>query len=410
MSASWRKGFDPSLLIQRIDETIKVDDAGNLTFTGFEHFEHEAVLHNILSFPDDIPETEAHRIVSSALSAAARNPPITSKSILGHVNRLLNEYNRRPDEPYILLTTVSLNREVSLPTTRPRETTITFHNSPKPRFTESRGILEEQALRRLDYNSPLHYTFVRVFTRAKSPFAAANKALDGLDLIRGILNWFENQRHPIRLSQGLIRPVNEILLGPIHTLHRPSGELATDTWWYEPNFRALHTTYSPRLNHLALAKFLRDIRERIHLHPYRSIIEDSIIRYCRALDEYDLASAFQKLWVVLEILTGKPRSYETTVDRASFVYKEYLYRRQILNHLKSFRNARVHEDASSELVETYLYQLKNYVESLLGFHLIRGKKLGSYESAMDFLDLPPEEEKLQYALHLYSEAIDFRTN
>lgn len=84
---------------------------------------------------------------------------------------------------------------------------------------------------------PSFYAPISVTVSARSSNEAGTKALDDLDLLRGIWNLFNNRRHTIRISSGVRSPVNAMILGPVHTLHKMNGEHATDAWWYEPTYR-----------------------------------------------------------------------------------------------------------------------------------------------------------------------------
>jgi hypothetical protein len=247
--------------------------------------------------------------------------------------------------------------------------------------------------------------YARVTVRARSPFEAADNALDALDLARGLLNWGENRRTFMRFSSGISKPVNEIRLGPIHTLHRPDGRLATETWWYEPSFQA--STF-PFAVQQPLVNFQASAIQRLRRHPYQRLCEDAVIRYTRALDEGEPVTAFLKLWSVLELLTGSSHSYDTAIRRVSFLFQEHYYHLLVLNHLRRFRNATVHESATSQAIQTYLYQLKRYVDTLLTFHLTRGRRLVSLDRAIEFLDLPPDEVELARRARLFQSGRRYR--
>lgn len=79
---------------------------------------------------------------------------------------------------------------------------------------------------------PSFYEPVSVLVSARTTNEAGALALDQLDLVRGIWNFRKNRGTWIRKSSGTRSPVNSIILGPIHTLHTPSGALATESWWY----------------------------------------------------------------------------------------------------------------------------------------------------------------------------------
>ena len=103
-------------------------------------------------------------------------------------------------------------------------------------------------------------------------------------------------------------------------------------------------------------KSLAFFRRRLRKHKYPDIIRESIIRYTRSLDERILPTAFIKLWGVLELLTDTVgASYEATIKRTAFIFKERDYHFQVLQHLRKYRNSSVHMDSENSEVETYLY-------------------------------------------------------
>jgi len=67
------------------------------------------------------------------------------------------------------------------------------------------------------------FTF-KVHVLEKTIFEAAERALDTLDLIRGAWNYYYNRGRGFRITTGGKRtPVNAIVTGPFHTLHKPNG-------------------------------------------------------------------------------------------------------------------------------------------------------------------------------------------
>ena len=68
---------------------------------------------------------------------------------------------------------------------------------------------------------------------------------------------------------------------------------------------------------------------------------------------------------MLEYLTHTAKdNYDVTVRRAAYVFADRDYQLQVLNVLRDHRNQTVHASASTEEIETYLYQLKSCVEAL----------------------------------------------
>jgi hypothetical protein len=131
---------------------------------------------------------------------------------------------------------------------------------------------------------------------------------------------------------------------------------------------------------------------------YRDEIEGFLRRYTRALDTREWESAFIRLGGLLEEMTGtKPTDHhDVTVERAIFHYaaQDRDLHEQVLKHLKNYRHGSVHADEASEAIETYLYQLKRYVEDLLLFHLqshpASNPGFGSFDEAVRFLSQPAD--------------------
>jgi hypothetical protein len=239
---------------------------------------------------------------------------------------------------------------------------------------------------------------------------SGNKALDTIDLIRGIWNLWENRKHWIGLSSGKRYPINKFVLGPLHTLHNPNGKLATKSWWYDPEY-----VHPPRLLYnqprkLAnLYQFESSVRKYLRKSNYSSVLELALILYTRALDLTNWEDSFLRLWIVLENLTRtSPKdNYAVTVRRASFIFGGEEYSRQVLKSLKDYRNQVVHAESESVDIEGYIYQLKRHVEALLEF-LIRNKYgFKNLNDAMKLFDLPCDIQALRERSNLIRSAKQF---
>lgn len=188
------------------------------------------------------------------------------------------------------------------------------------------------------------------------------------------------------------------MLGPVKTLHKPNGELASDTaFWYDDDYVEPIRALNIKRDWSRLKSFEKKIRSKLSKHSYKQEVEDSVGRYVRGLDSPDWNSSFIKLWGLLEALTAtSPKdSHEVSVKRVLFVQRDRHYQKQVLTHLRNNRNASIHSGQEAEEIETILYQLKNYVEALLRFHIGNIYKFNSIEDSAEFMDLPPEVPDLE---------------
>src|ERR1041384_3061158 len=349
MCAKWNEKFDGEILAARLEGLKQKDAAGKFTdFTGFETEDYFTVLESSLSFAPEIPENERRAIIRKAIFAAARKGTLTGKVILGEVSKEENKYLNKPKKNFILVTSLSVNYFDEL-----RNTTVNGHpiifSRFKPKMFDRKPIME--FWRRLGIGEiPINYTSARLSVRARDEHEAFAIGIDVLDLLRGIWTFYFTRSIGMRFSSGRTQLVNKITLGPLHTLHLPNGKLATtETIWGEPEF----VTRPAEMiggQWERLHKFELMVRKYFRRHRYKSEVEDAIRRYTRAFDHPDLHVAFVELWSVLEKLTGTLKAkYDVTIKRTIFRYKDRDLHRQILQHLRAFRNETVHASQRTQI-------------------------------------------------------------
>lgn len=389
--ANWieSEGYESALIAKRIEKAKFVGSDGNTSFGGFEYRDHAAILTSMLNLNGAIPEVERRKIVNKAMFAAAAKGIVTPESILKQVVILESEYLRQPKERFRLITSISLALPSGPKVFGVNGSRISIGWRADKRSTEKRSQIVRSARRTIRGDLPSFYTAVAVSVTARSENEAATKALDDLDLLRGIWNLWENRHYTTRISSDAT-PVNKIILGPIHSLHRLNGDLVGDSWWYEPGYYGPVNVWRDASRVPKAFLFAKSFRSDLGKLPYREDITSALIRYTRALDLYDWNYAFLQLWSVLELLTGTTQneSHKTTVKRASFIFADTDYALQALLHLRANRNKSVHTGAEVENTETLMYQVKRAVEALFMFHIGRAGKFQKMADAAEFMDSP----------------------
>src|SRR5215207_8032007 len=412
--------FNISLLLETISDRKQKDPAtGEISFDARDGMFHDAlsVLESSAEFDEAIPESMYRGLVFRSMVAVVNLKTLTAKAFKAELRRQEQAYKKTPLRRYVLTTSLSArDLSESLPRTGISGARITFgERLPKPFRVEHERMRQygrQSLLGELPRNTGMmrRYTFARVSVWAKADIEAVESALDSLNLLRGIWNFYLNYPQFWRLSSGQRKPVNQIVLGPIHSLHEPDGKLAVDSNWYEPDY--VGPLVSVRLGHHleGMRAFERGVRRYLARSRYRADLEDSIRMYSRVLDSRDWNNAFVQLWGLLEHLTDTTRlDNKATCKRARFLYPRE-YRSvvgEVLTHLAHQRNRAVHAGHVSDDAETLLYQLKRNVENVLRFHLFAGAEFASRTEAAGFLNLPPDLNELQKRMRLTRRAMKF---
>jgi hypothetical protein len=230
-----------------------------------------------------------------------------------------------------------------------------------------------------------------------------------LDLLRGIWNLAITFRR-FRKSIPTRGPVNDIVLGPVQTLHQPNGTPAGNVYWYQPSYRQAVRPADLSGKMQGLRSFELRVRSRLRGAKDGELLSRALVRYARAQDEPDLENVFLSLWSLLETLTDTLKtSYDYTIRRAAFLWKDQGLALQELRHLRLWRNRTVHRGESSEERETHVYQLKMYVDALLAFLLLDpNNRNKAFSEIAQFLDLPHDTGALRKMIAVYQRGLKLR--
>ncbi len=395
---------------QQLEDAKTTHAEGNVTFEAFGMNEAAIILSSCVTFSAPIPAREKEHIIHQAIFDAGRAGTITKQTIERHVAQLEKKYLQQPFAPYVLATSLSIR---TWPWRLPERinisgATIRFSRELPKRF--DRSALATKFPADFADAEPKDFVITRVSVSARSTDEAADNAFDALDLLRGIWNLSLNRTILTRLFTGRPRPVNRVLLGPVHTLHHPDGKIATQTYWFDPFYRPVEAAHLHDPEWSRVEADAKAIRTRLARVPYAADLRDIIIRYTRTLDSADFERAFLKLWTLLEALTDATASkgYDTTIKRALFIWKDSELTRPVLEHLRTYRNANVHSGYYSHQVESFTLQLKRYVEELLLFHLFARPAFASLHAAGEYFELPRDPDLLRNRIDLLERALRFR--
>ena len=229
-----------------------------------------------------------------------------------------------------------------------------------------------------------------------------------MDLIRGIWNFSINRRVPTRLQWGGKHPINIIRLGPTHTLHDTKGDLVTELFWGDINFHEKSSIWDVKNKWGYISKEFIWIRNVLKKIKYKDDLVQIFIRYTNALDTNDYETSYLKLCSLLEFLTNTINSnYDKTISRSLFIYKDDIISREIIEHLRIFRNRVVHFGETRDELDPLLFQIKRFVEINIWLHLKLAGEFNSLEDFGKFLDLPKSKKSILNEIAYRKKAIKF---
>lgn len=408
MSVKWKKGFNPDVILEKLSR-IRMLGGDKLSFKGFKYNEYIAVLKSMIEINVEVSAEVAHGLIVKGFHEAAKKKELTSVAVLSGIKNALREHLAKPSQLYWLLTTININLSNDLPIYNINGCSLHFYKFLPKKYRKAReSIISEMASWLINKDDSSSY-YITARVREKSEYDAATRMLDAIDLLRGIWNLHINKTMVFSFG-GRKKPINQVTLGALHTLHDKNGDKASNTFWYDPEHYENHSHVDFAVNAYKTIEFTKNVRKLLKKNSYGKDVEIAIIRYVRALDSQDYDAVVIKLWSILEYLTATlQENYDKTIKRTVFQYSDREYNKQVLEHLRQYRNRSVHLGSGGNDIETHVYQLKSYVEHLLRFHIANHFKFDSLQESAMFMDLQPDKVALKKQIALCRAGISFMT-
>lgn len=407
MAVKWKTKtrFKPEFVLEKINAARTVSPEGGASYSGFDLQENLPILQSMLDFPRAAADVDASTLVWSALGKVPEE--LTPSNVLVAINRELSDRLSTREQRYLLVTTISLDTSNLPQKVQHASLDLRFLNGLRsPYLVAHKEVISKH---RIPIEpTPSNYQWLIAQVRAKSAAAAFKKAMDMIDLQRSLWCLMGNTQMSISFGTPSFSPINAIRLGGHHTLHNPGGGSARDGLWYEPNFTSTKPHHFD--NPTVVWKNSKWALHRIESCHYGYRIAGALVRFVRALDQADPDSAFVRLWGALEALvTPDIADYDALVRRCTFLFQDGPYHRQVLEHLREYRNSHLHGGVESNHARTHCFQLQMYFVQAVWFFISHTDVFSSIEEVNRFLDHPADLKVLKRQLSHTKRAIRFVT-
>jgi len=409
MAAKWKKGnsrFKPEVVLKELAKTRMPSLEGKKpAFSAIEFHQLVPVLHSMLSFPAAAKHLDPGTIITAAVSRVEGE--LTSTAVLDAVNQQITAALSQRQHEYKVLTSISLSNAVKLGPIRLLGATLRFYPKEYPAQL-SRERSQKVARHNVPaVEAPGDCLKVVVAVRGTTSILAFSSASRALDLYRAV--WCLSVNPALELFGRSWKPINEVRTGGIHTVHGgPSEHDDSDQMWFEP-YQANLEAFRPQKPD-SVKRYVNSILQKLSRCPYSSDLEDALVIYVRALDEWNQTAAFTRLWTALERLTSPDvGKYDLMVQRVAFLFSDAHLATQTMEHLREFRNDCIHKGTEAPHAKTYCLQLQTYFRHLFLFHIQNSGKFKSLEEINAFLDLPADRDELTVLARRVKSALNFRT-
>lgn len=405
MKISWREKSNIQVVLDQIERSVMRED-GKVSFGNFNLTENEPVITSLLQFPDEISISTRSALVRSTIFEAAKKPldkTIFLELLVANAEAL----GRSSEREFVLLTSMSISG-LGLTKLTVDKAAIEFHHtkSPKALIRSRRALFVERRERRATEHKD--YVWVSIRVKAKNVADAAEHCLRALDVLRSIICLTLN--NSLSISSGEVQPINLVRLGRFHTLHETDGRAIEHTYWYDPSFVEAKVVDVGIDVRKTLVKNLKFVARALVKHRFKKQLMRSLERFVRAYDLVDHNMSIVVGWSCLEGLTLSKNvsSGDLVARRIAFLHSNPEYHRQVLDHIRIYRNSHVHEGDTNDDASITCYQLQRYMWRLVIFYFNQGRSFDSAQELTAFLDLPTDSKSLKRRRQLLNTALAYR--
>jgi len=400
MCAQINKEYNISLVLRALEKVKGISPKGEVFFShdlysrSFQ--EYIAILLSTIDFSRQIPDIVRKSIITGAIVHAGKNI-LSQETFLAEIEKLESNYLKKAPKKYILVTDMSAIYSKLFQRRKIKNCDIVFKTQLSEQFKSERQKFLRWASHHITGQLPSDYLNIQISAFGRSPEEAGSKALDAINLLRAMWNLVYNLKKRKIFPTSKERPLNSIVLGPFHSIHDNDGKHIPSIWWRDTSYKEPLQCKDISKEEKALRESEQFITSKFAKLPseIREFVEIALLRYVHALDEYNMEASFLKLWSLLEYLTHTLKDrYEVTVKRTAKLFHDYQFHMQILKHLQDRRNIIVHKSEYQNEIEIFTYQIKQYAERLLLFHLVQGNKFENLGGIIEYLDLSQDRTAL----------------
>lgn len=320
---------------------------------------------------------------------------------LADAKKLIHAFDKRcaailqKETEYVLITSISLKTS-PLPRNRTINGCVVRFSTQVPRkYRKARHELIQHPNKIAVNSESDGYVFVEVRLRAPNDLTAFMRAMQVLDIYRGLwqlhlkktINFLADDQAQRYSSNCTLR------LGNLHTLHLGSGGAAKDAHWHED--QAYH---GPAITLRGLPEADRRVGKLITKlnqtdGSYFSFCAKALNNYVSAIEKSDKEARFSSLWLCLELITGADDA-ATMIKRVAFFYAQQDVVKATLRSLRRARNSHVHAGVMPANIEIKNFKMCEFVEQLLAYLLHNAFKFSKPNEWQDFMSTTTSLESI----------------
>lgn len=407
----------PCHLLTELGKTATINSEGKISWSNFWfHLKATpAIPSSIAIIGADKKElnsfdtrTIVQQAIKSQITKLGGRKPLSHTDLIAEVNRLASEYYRKQPNGYVLVSSYSID---SFPSRAIKvgNCVISALGARGKRFPYPPDVPQHVAGTPISAHfKSTRYQSIKVKMQARTEHEAYSSARHALDLLRALWTLFATHGSWSMSFRSTAQPQGIIHAGPLETMHKLDGTPVPE-FWCDLEYTIDRKNFVPKSGWDTLERDRKWAQKQIAKFPKPQEIENLLVRYVNALDHAVHDIAYLHIWSIIEKITDTiGAKYDETVARASRIFPDAAFVREIIASLRLRRNEIVHAGKQAQSRD----QAVNLIKSIVDPHfisLIRNDfGVASLQEYAEVLALPTDRTTLRKRWKQYDKMLKTR--
>ncbi len=407
-----RKGFKLQVALDAISRTRTLNSDGSMSIPNFTALDYwESYLASAM-YAEAKSEAFIRKVIAKAIKTTQ---DLAADQFTKDARRIANRLEQIEEKDFKVLFPIWGNSGLLNGKRKHGNVWLNFNFSAGSRFVARAKLERAKQISKDDFSHDLPgYTFPDL------PLAVASvKAIDcedaflladdAISIELGLVSILTGRGQNI-IPKNPRTPVGTTLAAPQITVHRPSGNLATEIFWYD-GWSMRTKCRDLGKGDMSKVKAKADkIRHSVRKLPWRQKAEEVLRRHYRTFRNTDPQVAFLDAWRMLELIAGPGFCRnDVLVDRVSSFFMENDQMQQLGRHLTHRRNSISHgTPIKADDDESMVFQVRMLIRPMLMHFLTNPFGFRELEELWAFADLDSERSKRERKEYLLECAAKFR--
>lgn len=399
-------------LFDDFESSSTVLEDGSLSFPGFWAMANlKEILPDAFIVKPALRRSAAIRLFRRALYQARRDGPLTVDVVIKRAEEFHRIDRAVSLKKFTLWTKIRAKGMAQAQNTKFSWNDVSIRTASQlPKWLQLKPF-ENSSIGHIDPSEPKHSGYIILTCQERLEDDAVDRMLDALQILMALMNIYETRGNWTIMS-GNNWTAGKLRTGPFQFVFQDRKFLGKNRIWYDPHYneKAWHEQIPDFEKYVKITAFTKKALASLSTHPLKHTLAKALQLAQDGFEARDGNHRLLRFWAALEKLyvddSGRERSNQKVIERATFADTEYQLTKWQLSHVARLRNEHVHARGYEDAFMEQSQMLRDLFTRHVLHWIFHGRDFQKHEDLLAYVDLPRDDK----ALKAMRKLIDQRLN